>query len=677
MAPTDRMASMATYSWQEYDGFDAPPRAFRQAVTLRPYRVETEPQAALEPGTPQRVAEEAPRRLLSDRPLMAASPALMAEPTRDDQERIEPPVPVREVRFEDDGRVSRVVIVLGGANVQTTVYSDSKTAVLRLHGVVLPRELARTFDASAYEGPVQSVSSFPDPRTRRTVRLVVSLSMPVSPTLRRRGTELSWEFPRPLTGVVSLPGVRVAAYGAAFIPMQLGGAQAPRVPVTAGRRFRRYEGRRIDLDFKDADIHNILRLLSDVGQVNIITTDDVKGTVTIRMRDVPWDQALDVVLKAKGLGSVREGNLIRVAPQEKLDKEAEAEAARLKSRVELQPIETRLIPLSYADATKMEKKVQDVLSPRGKVTVDERTNVLIISDMAANIALAEDLLRNLDTQVPQVLIEARIVEARANFVRTLGMQWGGNFLASSASGNPTGLAFPSLVGIAGGAVDQATDQTPRNGLGPNAANPQYVVNLPAPVGVGSGGALGITMGSISGTINVNLRLSALENTGNIRVISAPKITTTDNFEASIEQGVSIPVSVVSAAGTNTQFFDAKLNLTVKPRVTNDGFVGMELKVTRNEPDFANVGARGDPTILKREARTNMLVRDGDTAVIGGIYTRNTGQSYQKVPFLAEIPILGWLFKNRRDNDDRNELLIFITPRIMNRPGQVSPVGSAR
>ncbi len=304
------------------------------------------------------------------------------------------------------------------------------------------------------------------------------------------------------------------------------------------------------------------------------------------------------------------------------------------------------------------------MSPRGKVSVDTRTNMLIVSDVASNIAYIEDLVRNLDTPTPQVLIEARIVEARTTFLRDIGIQWGGNSLNSAGNGNATGIAFPSTVGVAGGATDATSNV---NGLQlPAAASPNYVVNLPAPVGTGSGGALGLTLGSVNGAVNINLRLSSLENTGNVRIISAPKITTLDNIEAAIEQGVAIPISVVSAAGTNTVFVDAKLNLTVKPHVTNEGSVIMNVQITRNEPDFVNTGARGDPTILKKQAKTEMLVRDGDTAVIGGIYTRNTGLSYAKVPWFADIPVIGWLFKNRRENDDRTELLIFITPRIVNR-----------
>jgi type IV pilus assembly protein PilQ len=190
--------------------------------------------------------------------------------------------------------------------------------------------------------------------------------------------------------------------------------------------------------------------------------------------------------------------------------------------------------------------------------------------------------------------------------------------------------------------------------------------MPASAGLNTGSAIGLTLGSVAGAFNLNLRLSAMESTGTIRIVSSPRITTMDNIDATIEQGVSIPVSVVSAMGAQTQFVDAKLHLGVKPHVTNEGTVLLTVNVTNNQPDFANVGANGNPSIQKKEARTTMLVRDGDTAVIGGIYTRNSGLSHAKVPFFSDIPILGWFFRNRKENDSRTEMLIFLTPRIVNR-----------
>ncbi len=432
------------------------------------------------------------------------------------------------------------------------------------------------------------------------------------------------------------------------------------------RGGQRYSGRRIDLDFKDADIHNILRLLAEVGGVNIVTSDDVTGTVTIRMRNVPWDQALDVILQAKGLGMVRRGNLIRVALLVTLEKERELALARRKQNVDLAPLETRIVPVSYAAATDLMPRARELGSSRGTVSVDERTNVLIVRDIVENLDDIEELVRTLDTQTPQVLVEARIVEATSQYVRDVGIQWGGDVTAGTATGNPTGLLFPSNIGMTGGAYDGSTRT---EGLTPftTAVTPSnFAVNLPATVGAGAGGALGLTLGSIGGNVNLSVRLSAAEANGNLRIVSSPRILTLDNHEAHIAQGTLIPYSQVSAQGVQTAFQEAKLELRVRPHVTSDGSVSMHVKITRDEPDFTRSSTRGDPTILKREAETDLLIEDGHTAVIGGIYTRSAGRNRDQIPFFGDIPILGVLFQRRRVRDDRSELLIFLTPRIVNR-----------
>jgi type IV pilus assembly protein PilQ len=427
-----------------------------------------------------------------------------------------------------------------------------------------------------------------------------------------------------------------------------------------------YAGRRIDLDLKDADVHNVLRLLADVGQVNIVTADNVSGSVTIRMRNVPWDQALDIVLQSKGLGMVRTGNMLRVAPLADLEKEREMQLARRAQEVKLAPLETRLIPVSYASANDIQERVRPLLSERGTVAVDTRTNVLIARDIAGNLNQVEELIRSLDTQTPQVLVEARIVEATSRYLRDVGIQWGGDGTFSAATGNPTGLAFPNSIGVVGGASD---GNTPTAGLSPfsnTVANPNFAVNLPAAVGTGSGGAIGLSFGSVDNTINLAVRLSAAEASGLLRILSSPRILTLDNHTARIAQGTLIPFSQVSSQGVQTTFQEAKLQLLVLPHVTADGSVSMHVKINRDEPDFNQTSARGDPTILKREAETELLVMDGHTAVIGGIFTRNTGRNLDQVPFFGDIPLLGLLFQRRRASDQRSELVIFLTPRIVNR-----------
>jgi type IV pilus assembly protein PilQ len=543
-------------------------------------------------------------------------------------------------------------------------------------GVRVPERVARELRVDG--GDEMVVSGVRVRRASGRALIEVDRAEGARGTAIREGNRIVWLFAPPADGA-RRPGSRTiareawaeAADGegetlssedvAAFltdVPMQIGRA----------RGSRRYRGRRIDLDFHNADIHNILRLIAEVGGVNIVTSDEVSGSVTIRMRNVPWDQALDVILQAKGLGMVRRGNLIRVAPLATLEKERELAIARQKQQVELAPLETRLIPVSYATANELSPRVQELLTNRGSVSVDERTNVLIVRDVVDSLDDIEELVRTLDTQTPQVLVEARIVEATSQYVRDVGIQWGGNVIASSATGNPTGLVFPSNVGVAGGSFDQNTPAV-TGGLSPfsnQVATPNYAVNLPATAGTGQGGALGLTLGSLGGTVNLNVRLSAAEATGVVRIISSPRILTLDNHEAHIAQGTLIPYSQVSAQGVQTAFQEAKLELRVTPHVTADGSIAMHVKVTRDEPDFTRTSVRGDPTILKREAETHLLIDDGHTAVIGGIYTRNTGRNVDQIPFFGDIPILGVLFQRRRVRDERNELLIFLTPRIVNR-----------
>ncbi len=574
-------------------------------------------------------------------------------------------ITVERMRLERRNGRDRLVVDLNGSAAFRVLRGDEDTSVLEIRDANLASRLRRELRGRG-DSLVRRV------RIReRNGRAVVEVerSEHATGTAIRQGNRIVWLFAdsgdpnaRPTTHTIaredSLTDVS-SPEAAAFLsdlPLQ----------VRAARGRSRYAGRRIDLDFKDADIHNILRLLAEVGNVNVVTSDDVSGSVTIRMRNVPWDQALDVILQAKGLGMVRRGNLIRVAPLEALEKEREAAIAMQKQRQQLAPLETRLVPVSYATAGELSPRVAELISERGSVSVDERTNVLIVRDIAENLDDVEELVRTLDTQTPQVLVEARIVEATSSYSRDVGIQWGGSVLASSATGNPTGLAFPSNIGAAGGAYDT---NAPTAGLSPftQTVNPSnYLVNLPAVVGTGAGGALGLSLGSIDGNVNLNVRLSAAEASGTVRIISSPRILTLDNHEAHIAQGTLIPYSQVSAQGVQTAFQEAKLELKVRPHVTSDGSVAMHVRVTRDEPDFNNTSARGDPTILKREAETDLLVPDGNTAVIGGIYTRNTGRNIDQVPFFGDIPVLGVLFQRRRVRDARNELLIFLTPRIVNR-----------
>jgi type IV pilus assembly protein PilQ len=617
---------------------------------------------------------------------------------------------VRDVRFERaPAAVSgcapygcdRVSIEL--PNVPT--YSLSTTGAghlrLELHGTALPEKLAHVLDVSAYGGTLKSVTASHDAVSGSTFIELDRSTDTTTGTLTTEPGMLVWSFPVPKSNLPAPPATQLRlgerttgkdggpVRHVVTVAREDEPAAEPRIetsihdedPVvetsTGGAAGfasgpgdvlaqQRYNGRRIDIDLKDADIHNILRLLADTGHVNIVTADDVAGTITIRMRNVPWDQVLDVVLQAKGLGMVRQGNLIRVAPLAQLQKEREFRLAQQKQEYELTPLETRLIPISYAQANELQARAKELLSPRGSLSVDERTNVLIARDVSANLNYIEELIRSLDTQTAQVLIEARIVEGTSNYLRDVGIQWGGDVEFSPSTGNPTGIAFPNTVTAAGGNYD---NNTPTAGISPitrTIATPNFAVNLPAAVGTGAGGAIGMSFGSIDNTLNLSVRLSAAESSGLVRIVSAPRVLVLDNKEARINQGTLIPYAQVSALGVQTTFQEAKLQLLVKPHVTAEGSVSMHVKLNRDEPDFNQTAPNGAPTILKREAETDLLVMDGHTAVIGGIYTRNTGRNLSQVPFFGDIPILGVLFQRRQANDTRGELVIFITPHIVNR-----------
>jgi type IV pilus assembly protein PilQ len=640
----------------------------------------------------------------------SGAPGKGAGPAPSPAQPLLPTAAVRDVRFERSAATApgcapfgcdRVVVDLGSIPPYSLSTAADGNLRLELKSTSLPESLARTLDVSAYRGPLNRVTASYDAASVTTTLEIDRGTDAPSGTVSVEGGLLVWSFatPKPIAGAAvvveqHLDGRAVGKDGGAVrhvvtVAREARPADLPRIetsihdedpPVeTAGGGAagfvgasanvlaqQRYTGRRIDIDLKDADIHNVLRLLADTGHVNVVTADDVGGTITIRMRNVPWDQVLDVVLQAKGLGMVRQGNLVRVAPLAQLQKERELKLAAQKQEYELTPLETRLIPISYAQAEELQGRAKELLSPRGSLAVDDRTNVLIARDISSNLNYIEELVRSLDTQTAQVLIEARIVEATSSYNRDVGIQWGGDVTFGAATANPTGVAFPSSLTAAGGNYD---NNTPTAGVSPftrTVATPNFAVNLPAAVGTGAGGAIGMSFGSIDNALNLSVRLSAAESAGLVRIVSAPRVMVLDNKEARINQGTLIPYAQVSALGVQTTFQEAKLQLLVKPHVTADGSVSMHVKVNRDEPNFNQTAPNGAPTILKREAETELLVMDGHTAVIGGIYTRNTGRNLSQVPFFGDIPILGILFQHRTASDARNELIIFLTPRIVNR-----------
>ncbi len=399
-----------------------------------------------------------------------------------------------------------------------------------------------------------------------------------------------------------------------------------------------YAGKKISLNLVDTDVKQIFRLFHEISGLNFVLDPAVEGKVTIVLDNVPWDQALDIILKNNGLDKQYENNVIRIAPTQKLASEA-AQRKQLKEAkdLEVEPI-TITRTLSYAKAEDVEKVIRDggILSARGKVMVDKRTNALIISDIPKKLQPLDQLISTLDSETPQVMIEARIVETSKTFSQDLGIAWGMGAIADASKGTGTGLRFPA-----------------------NAAG-RYDLALP---GSGTASTLAFSFGNIIDSFTLDIALTDLESEGRGRILSSPKIATQNNERAEIEQGVRIPVVSTTATEIHVEFVSASLRLAVTPQITADGTVAMDVLVENNSPDFGN--RVGDvPPIRTQRAQTKILVADGGTAVIGGIFTINEGQKEFGVPWFRKIPGLGWLFKTRSITNENRELLIFITPKIV-------------
>ncbi|MDF2457894.1 MAG: putative Type pili biosis protein PilQ [Nitrospira sp.] len=423
---------------------------------------------------------------------------------------------------------------------------------------------------------------------------------------------------------------------------------------------RHYAGRRISLDFQMADISNVLRLIAEVSGFNIVVGEGVKSKVTMKLVGVPWDQALDMLLKMNNLGMIREGNIVWIDSLANIAKQQDEEARAKESKSKAEDLVTRVIYVQNIAAAELQTTLRQYISPRGLMQVNQASNALVVRDVESQVVAFAELVRSLDLQVPQVQIEARIVQADTNYSRSLGVQWGISNTATSSNG--AGSSF--FGNPTGGFSEQQLDTK-------GTVTRSFLVNLPAAVsGLSSVPGAGFTFGKI-GTrdgFSLDLRLSAGELLGLTKVIAAPKITTLDKREAKISQGESIPFQTTSLQGTQTTFVDANLELQVTPQITSRDpkephkQVLLKIRATRNA-----VGARSNPagpSIDKREASTQVLVIDGETMVIGGIFVDTQTNTVAGLPYLSRIPVLGWLFKNKTESVAKQELLIFLTPTIV-------------
>ena len=428
-----------------------------------------------------------------------------------------------------------------------------------------------------------------------------------------------------------------------------------------------YTGEKLSLNFQDIDVRSVLQLIADFTDLNLVASDTVKGNITLRLQNVPWDQALDLVLKTKGLDKRKIGNVLLVAPADEIAARERQELEAQKQISELAPLRREVLQLNYAKASDISKLFKEYSEGsdkekkdmRGSIIYDDRTNSLIANLTEDRLEELRRIVTQLDIPVRQVMIEARIVEAEVGYDKSLGVRWGG--AATTNSGNWTTYGQSGNIGI----KDSATSN-----CGPFAGNCTLPTtgssNSPTPyvdLGV-SNSTSGIGLGFVTDNLILDLQLTAMEKSGNGEIVSQPKVVTSDKETAKILKGTEVPYQEASSSGaTSTSFKKAALALEVTPQITPDNRVVMDVKVTKDEPDFANA-LNGVPPIKKNEVNAKVLVADGETVVIGGVFTNTQSKSVEKVPFLGDLPFLGRLFRHDTVSDSKSELLIFLTPRIM-------------
>jgi type IV pilus assembly protein PilQ len=397
-----------------------------------------------------------------------------------------------------------------------------------------------------------------------------------------------------------------------------------------------YTGEPITLNLKDADVKDTLQKFSELTSLNIVLDPEVRGTVTVSLTDIPWDQALELILKINGLGYVLEGNVMRIAGAVKLAQEESQKQALKAAQEANRPVKTVIQKLSYAPGSILVPAIQKVMTPRGDVYFELRSNSLIIKELPENIPVVLDLIKTLDTPPQQVMIEARVVEATRTFAKQLGVDWSFRGNSDTAHGNTTGLVFPNSGNVTGA------------------------------IAMGAGTRLlSFSLANVINSFGLDVALSAAESRGLLKVVSSPKVQTVQLVTATIQSGFQIPVQTTINNTTSVLYIDATLRLEVLPYITAEGTVRMDITIQKREPAVGiNIASGQNIPLITRDAKTTLLVRDGGTSVIGGIMKLTANNQRNMIPGLWKIPLLGNLFRNQIDREDTDELMIFITPRIM-------------
>ncbi|MDD5240665.1 MAG: type IV pilus secretin PilQ [Sulfuricella sp.] len=538
------------------------------------------------------------------------------------------------------GGEGRIVVDLSDTNTGIDIRAEGKTVVVEFINTTLPRNLERRLDVVDFGTPVQTVSTFSHGNNTRMV-------------IEPKG---KWEHSAYQTDRQFILDIRPII-------------EDPTKLVQGSKTG--YVGDKLSLNFQNIEVRAVLEVLAEFTGLNIIYSDSVSGNLTLRLKDVPWDQALDIILHTKGLSMRKSGSVIWIAPSDELATKEKLELETGQQILDLSPVRTESFQMKYQKAadvkTILSDKTQQILSKRGSVVIDPRTNTLFIQDTATKLEEIRGLINQIDVPVKQVLIESRIVIASDSFNKNLGARLG---FQDHGTGPDVGSSLGTLGSqdarvALGGKLEAPGYNTGQSADVPTFNNQGLNVNMPgASIGGLAPGVISMVLFKAGATKFLNLELSALQADGKGKTISNPRVLTADQTEATIEQGTEIPYLQASSSGaTSVAFKKAVLSLKVKPQITPDDNIIMDLKINNDEPDYKHITA-GVPPLLTKQITTQVLVENGGTVVIGGIYTQTQGSTVTKVPLLGDIPVVGIFFRNKTEQDDKSELLIFVTPKIL-------------
>jgi type IV pilus assembly protein PilQ len=558
---------------------------------------------------------------------------------------------IRNIDFRRgaDG-AGQVVVELTDPRTTVDVRQEGGRIVVDFQNTALPGALAKRLDVTDFATPVLTVDAL---RSDRDARLVVSAAAEYDQVAYQSDNLFTLELKPPVQRAAATPGVF--------------------------DQNREYTGERLTLNFQDLETRAVLQLIADFSGLNIVVSDTVQGSVTLRLQNVPWDQALDIVMTTKGLDMRRNGNVIIVAPAEEIAAREQADLEAQQALQTLEPLRSEFIQVNYAKAAELAELIRGgtsggmqngLISDRGSVAIDVRTNTLLVSDTARSLENIRRLVTTLDIPVRQVSIETRVVIVNDDYSRELGVRFGATVVKDNSSNgiiSMTGTSEGSDT-IVGSALDnlQQTGQPFPVTVGP--IGQRYNVNLPVSTPAGS-----FALAILDSDYLIDLELSALQAEGQGRIVSTPRVIATNQREARIEQGVEIPYQESSSSGaTTTQFKEAVLSLTVTPQITPDDRIIMDLLVTKDSVGEEVPSATGGfvPSIDTRSVTTTVVVNDGETVVLGGIYETELRETINKVPVLGDIPGLGYLFRSKNNVNNNAELLIFVTPKIIRESGRL-------